>query len=78
MSLPPRRSGALPLDGPEHVYAEALGGIAQIGVLGCERDAEPHRQFQIGGIISCQPFRSCEVEHTAESARWPLFIDDDD
>ena len=45
MSIAPRRSGALPLGGPEHGYAEALCGIAQIGILGCERDPEPHCQL---------------------------------
>jgi hypothetical protein len=44
MSLPPRRSGAQPLDGPEHGYAEPLGGVAQIGILRCERNGEPHCQ----------------------------------
>ena len=63
--------------GPEHVDAEALGGIAQIGVLRCERDAEPHRQLQIGGGIGRQAFLACEIEHASESTCRRLFIDDD-
>ena len=41
-------------------------------------DGEPHCQLQIGGIIRRQPFGAREVEHTAESTRWRLFVDDDD
>ena len=54
--------------GPEHGDAEALGGIAQIAILGCKRKAEPHRQLQISGVISRQPFLPREIEHPTKSA----------
>jgi hypothetical protein len=56
------------LSGPEHIYAETLSSIAQIGILGCERDAESHCQLQISCIIGSQSFRTREIEYQAKSA----------
>jgi hypothetical protein len=54
--------------GPKHADAHSLGGIAQIAILGRERQAEPHRQLQISGIVSGKSFFPRKVEHTSECA----------
>src|SRR6516162_2622242 len=62
--------------GPEHTDIQALSGIAQIAILECERSAEPHRQLEVSGVISRQPFLPREIEHTGESACRGIPVDD--
>jgi hypothetical protein len=43
------------LSRPEYADPDALGGIAQIAILGYERYAEPHGQLQVNDTTRRQP-----------------------
>jgi len=71
------RRGRKPSTCPQHTDAEALGGIAQIAILAGKRNAEPHRELQVGGFIGRQPFLAGEIEGPRErpGPRFFIYID---